>query len=110
MRSFESLERTLGRLQRQEFKVLEPTEVRGMVSPVDLVRLDQHNRKMVCCPAGTEPPSWLELSNEEMAALVPADEAPKPKVHATPFGFNPDDVASGRVRVRGLQRGPRDGD
>ena len=109
MASLETL-KSLTRLQRQSFRVLEPKEVRGMVSPLDLVRLDEHNRTIVCCPAGTEPPSWLELSNEEKAALVPADEVPKAKVHATPFGFNPEDVASGRVRVRGLQRGPRDGD
>ena len=62
MLSLESLERTLGRWQREDLTVLEHDEVREKVSPTDLVRLDQYNRKVVACPAWTSPPSWLVLT------------------------------------------------
>jgi hypothetical protein len=88
MASLESLERTLGRFQRHDLKVLESEEERAPVTPVDLIRLDQYGRTMIACPAGTAPHSWLELSGEEEKALVPADQGPKPKVLTGPYGFD----------------------
>ena len=104
MASLEALERTLGRFRQNTLRVLEAEEVQAPVSPTDLIRLDQHGRKMVACPAGTSPPAWLELSEQEATALVPASEGPKAKVHVSQHGFNPQDVASGRIKING----PRD--
>ena len=56
---------------------------------MDLIRLDQYNRTMVACPAGSAPPSWLALTEDEKAALVHPDNGPKPKVHTSLYGFNP---------------------
>ena len=85
-------------------KVLEHEPAKGLVAAQDIVRRDELGRTMVAVPAGQEPPSYLTLTEEEKAALVPADEGPKPKVHASQYGFNPVDVASGRIKING----PRD--
>ena len=83
MLSLESLLRTLGRWRRENLTVLEHDEVREKVSPTDLVRLDQYNRKVVACPAWTSPPSWLVLTEEERDGLVDAPP-PKPTGHLNP--------------------------
>ena len=50
MASLESLEQTLGRFRRQEFKLVEHTPPSEKVSPVDIVRKDELGRKVVVCP------------------------------------------------------------
>jgi hypothetical protein len=100
MASLESLERTLSRWQPHDLKVLEHEPVRGLVAAEDVLRTDQYGRQMVAVPAGQEPPSYLTLTAAEKAALVHPDDAPRPKVHTGPYGFNPHDAASGRIKVR----------
>jgi hypothetical protein len=100
MASLESLERTLTRLRRHDLEVLEHEPAKGLVAAQDILRTDQYGRQMIAVPAGQEPPSYLTLTEQEKAALVPADEAPKPKTLTGPYGFNPHDAASGRIKVR----------
>ena len=101
MASLEALERTLGRLRRQDLKVLEHEPAKGLVAAQDILRTDDRGRQMVAVPAGQEPPSYLTLTEEEKAALVSADEGPKPKVQTSLYGVNPQDVASGRIKING---------
>ena len=104
MRSLETIERTLGRFQRQDLKVLEHEPVRELVSPVDLVRLDDRGRKVVACPAGQSPPSWLTLTDAERTGLVVAPP-PKPNGHMNPgpYGFTPENVSVGGYVVDGTE-------
>ena len=70
MASLESLERTLGRFQRQDMKLLEHEPARELVAAKDIVRTDGLGRSVVACPAGQVPPTWLTLTTEERDALV----------------------------------------
>ena len=68
-----------------------------LVTPVDVVRLDQFNRQVVVAPAGTVPPSWVELTAEEHDALIEPPEPP-PDGHMTAIhgGFTLQNVTVGK--------------
>jgi hypothetical protein len=108
MASFEALERTLTRLQRQDLTVLEDEPAKALVAAEDVLHTDEFGREMVVVPAGCEPASWVELTAAEKPALVHPDDAPKSKVDTGPFGFNPEDAKAGRIRVKVIDNlGPR---
>jgi hypothetical protein len=96
MRSIESIERTLGKLQRHDFKVLEHEPTRELVSPVDVLRTDELGRPYVACCAGQPPHSQLQLTEEERAALVePGPSMPQGFRTAVGYGFSPNSVTIG---------------
>ena len=102
MASLESLERTLGRFRRNEITVVEHRPPSELVSPVDLVRVDDLGRKYVACPAGQPPHSELQLTEEERRNLVVAPP-PLPQGHMTPvaYGFSLNGVVKGEYEDNG---------
>jgi hypothetical protein len=78
MPNLESLERTLARFQRQDLRVVEHRAPSELVSPVDLLRMDELGRTYVACPANTAPHSELKLTDEEGNSLVePPPRSPR---------------------------------
>ena len=102
MASLESLEQTLGRFRRQEFKLVEHTPPSEKVSPVDVVRVDHLGRSYVACPAGQPPHSRLALTDEERSALVePPPPKPQGHMHGTGYGFCPEGMTVGEYEDNG---------
>jgi hypothetical protein len=64
-----------------------------LVSPVDLIRVDELGRTYVACPANTAPHSELKLTDEEKASLTEAPP-PKPRGFMNPghCGFTPESI------------------
>jgi hypothetical protein len=96
MATFEQLNASLDRFSGNEFTVVEHRPPSELVSPTDLIRVDELGRKYIACPAGQPPHSELQLTDKERSALV--EPAPSlPKGHMTPvgFGFSPSGVVKG---------------
>ena len=96
MRSIESIEQTLDRFRRNEVTVAEHRPARELVSPTDLLRVDELGRKYVACPAGQVPHSSLQLTDEEERALIkPPPSPPQGHMSPGPYGFTPEGVVVG---------------
>jgi hypothetical protein len=74
-----------------------------LVSPVDLVRLDELGRQVVACPVGQVPPDWLQLTEQEREALVvPPDPPPDGTLEPGHCGFTPRNTSLGfKIENRG---------
>ena len=77
-------------------RVVEHSPAQEKVAAHDICRVDELNRTYIAVPAGNVPPSWVQLTEEERAALIPPTPS-LPKGHRTAigYGFSPENVTIG---------------
>jgi hypothetical protein len=94
--TLEMLERFRAGSYRDQTKVVEHKPPTELVAPFDFLRTDSLGRRVVACPAGQPPPSWLQLTEQERHALVePTPPSPDGWLEPGHAGFTPRNIRVG---------------
>jgi hypothetical protein len=101
--SLEALERLRRPGWREQLELVEHKPPTERVTPVDIVRVDGLNRHVVVVPAGTAPPHWVQLTEQERQALVePPQSLPDGWLEPGHAGFTPKNTVVGRWTIKHL--------
>ena len=74
--------------------------MRELVAATDIERTDQLGRRVVVVPAGTAPPHWVQLTNQERQALAePPQSLPDGWLEPGHCGFTPKHTVVGRWTI-----------